>query len=76
MDYLMNHLVCDLDRERRVAEGARRRVVRAIRFAEKGPSRWERLFGRRRRAENPPDASQLVARSEDVWHAFRYDGPA
>jgi len=71
MDYLLNHLVCDLDRERRVAEGARRRLVRALR----GPTRWERLLGRHRRP-SVADAAHLRTRPEDVWHAFHYDGPA
>jgi hypothetical protein len=73
MDCLLNHLVCDLDRERRVAEGARRRLIRAVLRGDRGPSRWERIFGVR--APAAPDAGHLIARTEDVWHAFRFDGP-
>ena len=73
----MNHLVCDLDRERRVAEGARRRVVRADPVRrERVPRGGSGCSAAGADPKAPPDASQLVARSEDVWHAFRYDGPA
>lgn len=64
---VVDHPVCDMALQRRIADASRERLVRSI-WRRK---RWMRR-GSTTEGEPALDAAALVAHGEDVWKALRF----